>query len=298
MSDRSHLATERSNERTRDLDRMTVAEALAVLSEEDARAVEAVAEAREDIARAVELVAARLARGGRLLYVGAGTSGRLGMLDAVECPPTFHAGPETVQAILAGGDAALLSSSEGAEDSREEAVRAIAAREVGEADVVFGITAGGTTPFVHAALAEARRRCAATVFLACVPHAEAADDADVSIRAVTGPEAVTGSTRLKAGTATKLVLNAVSTLVMVRLGKVFGNRMVDVRPTNAKLADRAERLVMELAGVDREPARALLEASEGSVKVAVVAARLGLDADAAAQRLEACEGFLARALES
>ncbi len=295
--DRSSLATERANPASAELDRMPLRDALALLAAEDAHAVAAVALAQAEIARAVELVAERLARGGRLLYVGAGTSGRLGMLDAVECPPTFHTQPELVQAIVAGGSAALTGAVEGAEDSRAEAVRALAERGVGESDVVFGITAGGTTPFVHAALAEARERGAATVFLACVPFDEAPDAADVSIRVVTGPEVVTGSTRLKAGTATKLVLNAVTTLAMVRLGKVHGNHMVDLRPTNTKLVDRAQRLVMELAGVDRARASELLAAAHGHVKVAVVAQRLGIDVAAAEHRLAECDGFLRRTLE-
>lgn len=297
-ADRSHLSTERENERSADLDRLPTAEALDVLFAEDAHAVAAVAAARDEIAHAVELVAERLAAGGRLVYVGAGTSGRLGVLDAVECPPTFHSAPGQVQAVLAGGEAALAGAVEGAEDSSDDARRALAEREVGPRDVVFGISAGGTTPFVHAALDEARRRGAATVFLACVPREEHPDAADVSIRAVTGPEVVTGSTRLKAGTATKLVLNAVSTLAMVRLGKVHGNRMVDLRPTNAKLVDRALRLVAELAGVDRARAEELLQGAGGRVKVAVLAERLAGDVGAAERALERAGGHLGSALEA
>lgn len=294
--DRSRLPTELPNAASRELDTLGLTDALALFSAADAEAVAAVAAARGEIARAVELVTERLRRGGRLLYVGAGTSGRLAALDAAECPPTFCTDPALVQAVVAGGERALATAVEGAEDSGDEARRALAAREVGPRDVVLGVSAGGTTPFVHAALAEGRARGAATVMLACVPFADAPDEADVSIRAVTGPELLTGSTRLKAGTATKLVLNAVSTLVMARLGRVHGNLMVDLAPTNAKLADRAERLVMELAQVGRERARELLAAAGNRVKVAVVCGALGVDATDAEERLARAGGVLRAAL--
>jgi len=296
---RAHLPTERANAAAADLDRLSVADAFDVVNGEDASIAAAVARARPAIVAAVELVAERLAAGGRLVYVGAGTSGRLGLLDAVECPPTFGTDPEQVQAVLAGGEQAFLRSVEGAEDSRSAGAAAIVERDVGAADVVFGIAAGGTTPFVHGALAAARERDAATVFLACVSERDVPDDADLSIRVITGPEVVAGSTRMKAGTATKLVLNTVSTLVMTRLGKVYDNLMVDVATGgNAKLWSRGLRLVERLVQCDGPRAEELLRAAEGYVKLAVVMGRSGLDAEGARARLDAASGDLRRALES
>ncbi len=295
--DRGELATERPHSASGALDRMGAREALALFARADREALAAVESADEPIAAAVELVAERLREGGRLFYVGAGTSGRLGALDAAECSPTFHSPPEQVQAILAGGPPALVRAVEGAEDDERAGATAIAERGIGAKDVVLGISAGGTTPFVHAALAAARSRGAATIFLACVPAADAPSRADLDIRLPTGPELLTGSTRLKAGTATKLVLNALSTLVMVRLGKVYGNRMVDLEThTNAKLIDRAERLVMELASVDRSRATTLLQSAGGRVKTAVLMQRRNLDRETAERHLADSGGFLARAL--
>lgn len=297
VPERGHITTERTNQRTRGLDALPLAEALERVQEEDARIHEAIAAARPEILAAIELVVAGLSAGGRLFYVGAGTSGRLGVLDAVELPPTFQSDPEQAQGILAGGESAMFRAVEGAEDSAEDAARELAARGLGEHDVVLGITAGGTTPFVHGAIAAARAAGAASVFFACVPRDEAPDDADVSIRVVTGPEVLRGSTRLKAGTATKVVLNQISTLAMSRLGKVHDNLMVDVNTGgNVKLLDRGIRLVAELCGLERAPARAALEAAGGQVKLAVVMSRLGLDAAAARARLEEAGGHLRRAL--
>jgi len=294
---RGHLTTEGTNPATAGLDTLPIAEALARMQAEDARIHEALAAARPQIARAIELVAERLARGGRLYYVGAGTSGRLGVLDAVECPPTFQSDPEQVQCLIAGGLGALTRAVEGAEDDRQAGAAELDARGLCERDAVVGISAGGTTPYVHGALELARARGAATVLLACVPFEQAPDQAEVSIRVVTGPEVVAGSTRLKAGTATKLVLNAISTLAMVRLGKVHGNLMVDVDTrTNAKLVERAGRIISQLTGLERESALALLERAGGQAKVAVVMHQLGLDAPAARERLRAAGGFLRRAL--
>ena len=296
--DRGQLETERANEASAELDRLGVREAVALMIEQERAACDALSAAADEIASAVELAAERLAAGGRLFYFGAGTSGRLGVLDAVECPPTFHTDPELVQGVLAGGRAALTRSVEGVEDSAEVGRLDLVARGVRAGDVVVGISAGGTTPYVHAALEAARARGAATVFLACVPRAQVPDDADVSIRVVTGPEVLAGSTRLKAGTATKLVLNTLSTLTMVRLGKVHGNLMVDVDTrASRKLADRGERLVMRIAGVDRATAAQLLARADGRVKVAVLVGRLRLDPDAARARLERAGGHLRSALE-
>jgi len=298
-ADRSGLATERANERSADWDRLSTLEALELFHAEDATVADAVHAARASIARAVDLVAERLAAGGRLVYAGAGTSGRLGVLDAVECPPTFQSPPEQVRGRIAGGAEALLRSVEGAEDDRA-AGRALAdEEELSERDVLFGIAAGGTTPFVHAALERARERGAATVFLACVPFEDAPDRADVSIRVVTGPELLAGSTRLKAATATKLVLNRVSTLAMVRLGKTYGNRMVDVNAgANAKLWQRARRLVADLAGTDDAHAETVLRGADGSAKLAVLACALDGDVGAARELLARHGGFLRPALES
>lgn len=295
---RDHLPTERVNERTRELDALSTSAALALLAAEDARAVDAVHRAGSALSRVIDEAAARLARGGRLFYVGAGTSGRLAALDAAECPPTFSSDPEQVQALIAGGPEALLRSVEGAEDDTEAAGHELDRRGLGRDDLVLGIAAGGTTPFVHGAIRHARRKEAGTAFLACVPFDDAPDEADLTVRLDTGPEPIAGSTRMKAGTATKLALNAISTLTMVRLGKVHGNRMVDVAARgNTKLVERATSLVAELAEVDRERARQLLWSADWRVKTAVVMARLGLDAEAAEARLATAGGRLRDALE-
>jgi len=294
--DREHLATERPNPRSEGLDQMSVAQAFDVFDAEDMLLSEAVFSARADIVRATEVVIERLSRGGRLIYVGAGTSGRLATLDAVECPPTFQSDPEQVQGRIAGGPEALLRSVEGAEDSVELGQACVA--DVGADDVVFGIAAGGTTPFVHAALAAAKEAGAATIFLACVSRENVTDQADVSIRIPTGPEVLAGSTRLKAGTATKMVLNRITTIAMARLGKVYGNRMVDVNTHgNEKLAARGAQILSDLTGLDRDAAMVLLESADGSVKVGAVMHHRGLDAEAARHRLRACGGFLRAALE-
>ncbi len=297
---RDHLPTERADPATAalgSLARDDAAAAVDLFLAADAGVVAAVAEARDDLARVVELVADRLGAGGRLVYVGAGTSGRLGLLDAVECPPTFGTDPDRVQAILAGGDGAFRCAVEGAEDDRDAAGAELEARGIGAGDVVLGIAAGGTTPFVHGALDAARARGAATVFLACVSRTDVPDSADLSVRLVTGPEVLAGSTRLKAGTATKLALNLITTLAMARLGKVHGNRMVDVNTAgNAKLVERGRSLVQELVGCERERAAELLEAAGGRVKPAVVMGRLDVGLEQAEERLEAAGGFLDRVL--
>lgn len=270
-ADRSALDTERANERTAQLDALPLADAFDALQAEDETVARAVAGAKDEIVGAVELAEGRWRRGGRVVYVGAGTSGRLAALDAAELPPTFQTDPDRVRFLIAGGERALTRSVEGAEDDAAAAARELDAVALTADDLVFGIAAGGTTPYVHGAIAHARARGAATVFLACVPTEQAHDDADVSIRLLTGPEPIVGSTRMKAGTATKLALNRFSTLLMVRLGKVHGNRMVDVRAlANAKLVDRGTRLVAELTGLDRDAAHAALLAADGSVPVAVL----------------------------
>ncbi len=279
------------------IDRMTIAEALAVLQAADREAVEAVVACAPQIERAVEMVVAAFGRGGRLLYAGAGTSGRLGVLDASEQPPTFNVPAEQVQGIIAGGWDALRKSIEGAEDRPEQGADAVAEHDVDSRDVVFGITTGGRAPFVLGALAEARRRGAPTILLTCTPPLEGEENlADLQIAALTGPEVITGSTRMKAGTATKLILNQVTTLSMVRIGKVYENLMVDVRPVNDKLVDRAERILNEVAGLDRTRAGELLARAGNDLKVAIVMALTGQDATAARERLTAVGGHVAEAI--
>jgi N-acetylmuramic acid 6-phosphate etherase len=297
MRDRSDLLTERTLAASADLDLLAPLEAARLRHAQDLHAVAAVGAVLPQVAAAVELVAARLRGGGRLFYAGAGTSGRLGVLDAAECPPTFRSDPELVQGLIAGGPTAMFRAQEGAEDDPHAAAADLTARGLRAADALVGIAAGGTTPYVHGALRHARAAGAATIFLTCVQPLPDEPPADLVIRPLTGPEVLTGSTRLKAGTATKLVLNMLSTLVMVQLGKVYGNQMVDLRATNAKLRDRAERIVRALTGVDDAWARALLEEADGHVKLAILMQRRGVSADTARQMLAAADGHLRRALE-
>ncbi len=299
MDDRSHLTTEHRNPRSRDLDRLSVAEAFALINSEDAKVAGVVAAARPEICRAVELVVAAFRAGGRLIYVGAGTSGRLGVLDAAECPPTFLSDPKTVQGIMAGGPDALTRSVEGVEDRPEAGEAAIDEKAVGPDDVVFAIATGGTTPFVHGALRRAKLRGGKTVFLACVPKDQVTDDADVSIRVVTGPEVVTGSTRMKAGSATKMILNMVSTIAMVQVGKVYRNLMVDVNTrANAKLVDRGTRMIQTITGLERDDARKLLESAGGRVKTALVMHAREVDRPAAEALLNEADGHVGRIIDS
>lgn len=284
--------TEQRNPRSDGLDRMSALEIVRLINREDRAVAEAVGREAEAVARAVELAVEAFRAGGRLIYVGAGTSGRLGVLDAAEMPPTFGTDPEMVQGVIAGGAAALVRAQEGAEDSPEDGGRAIDEREAGPRDFVVGIATSGTTPFVHGALARARQRGARTGFLLCTPPADALRRAhDVVIAPLTGPEVITGSTRMKAGTATKMVLNAVTTGAMVRLGKVDGNLMVDLQVTCAKLQDRGERILMATLGLGRERARELLARADGHVKTGLVMHRLGVGADAAREALERAGGM-------
>lgn len=295
---REHFSTELPNPQSERLDELAPGEAFDMMNAEDARVAMAVRAAKPEIVAALELVTRALQQGGRLIYCGAGTSGRLGVLDAVECPPTFQSDPAQVQAIIAGGPNAFVKAEEGAEDSRAAGAREVDVRELGPRDVLFGIAAGGTTPFVHGAIARARERGARTVFFSCVPREQASDEADVSIRVLSGPEVLAGSTRLKAGTATKLVLNMISTLAMARIGKVHGNRMVDVNTRgNAKLWQRGIGLIAGIVPCDRERAEHWLKAADGQVKLGIVMARTGLSREAAQARLDAAGGFLRRALD-
>jgi N-acetylmuramic acid 6-phosphate etherase len=297
MQDRAHLLTEQRLPESLNLDAMSVDDAVALMNAQDAAAVAAVAAEQANVARAVEVVAAALAAGGRLLYFGAGTSGRLGVLDAAECPPTFRTDPQMVQGVIAGGEAAMFRAQEGAEDRAEDGAAAVDTKSVTARDVVMGIAAGGTTPFVHGALRRAADLGAKTIFLSCVQPVPGEPAVDVVIRPLTGPEVVTGSTRLKAGTATKLVLNTISTLAMVRLGKVYQNLMVDLRASNQKLWDRGARIVSTVTGLGREPSMALLRAANGHVKAAIVMHERGVRFDEAQGLLGRSGGSLREAIK-
>jgi N-acetylmuramic acid 6-phosphate etherase len=295
----SALVTEQPNPRTRDLDRMTPRAIARLMNDEDRRAVRAVGRQAAAIAAAVDLIAAAFRARGHLVFIGAGTSGRLGVLEAAECPPTFGTSPSMVQAIMAGGRRAVFRSREGAEDDETAGRREIAKR-VRARDVVVGISASGVTPFVRAGLVEARSLGASTVLVACNRPRERGSRVpavDVLIAPTPGPEVLAGSTRLKAGTATKLVLNTLTTASMVRLGKVYGNRMIDLQPRSAKLRDRALRLVVELGGVSRARARRVLAEADGRARLAIAMARTGHSAREAARALRATGGALRPLLE-
>ncbi|MDM9380440.1 N-acetylmuramic acid 6-phosphate etherase [Chlorogloeopsis sp. ULAP01] len=298
LQERGHLLTEQVNSNSLNLDQLSTLELVELFNNEDQKAVAAVAAARVDLAEAIERTAECLRQGGRLFYVGAGTSGRLGVLDSAECPPTFCTPPELVQGIIAGGAGALVRSSEDLEDRSQDGEAAIQQRQVTQLDVVVGITAGGTTPFVHGAINAARQRGATTIFIACVPVEQVSVEVDVDIRLLTGAEILAGSTRLKAGTATKLALNILSTGVMVRLGKVYGNRMVDVAVTNQKLRDRALRILQDLTGLSREASGFLLERSGKWVKLALLMHWTGLEKEAGLKLLSEYQGNLRAAVSS
>ncbi|MDE0895046.1 MAG: N-acetylmuramic acid 6-phosphate etherase [Planctomycetota bacterium] len=296
----AHVSTEAQHPDTQQLDLLALgdpAAAVDMMLRADHEITAAIAEARNEIATAVECVADCLSMGGRLLYIGAGTSGRLGVLDAVECPPTFQCDPSQVQGVLAGGRNAMFLSVEGAEDDRSAGARDLEALDVSKCDFVLGISASASAPYVHGAIAYANRVGARTALLACVPREEFGDDAQLPLRIVTGPETLAGSTRLRAGTATKMVLNMISTLAMARLGKVHGNLMVDVNTAgNAKLFARGCNLVSRLAPCDGERAKALLQDAQGSVKVAILMGAEGLKRSAAEARLAEAKGVLREAL--
>jgi len=286
--------TEQRNPRSEAIDRRSALEIVRIINEEDQSVAQAVRSEAAAIAEAVDLVVASFRRGGRLIYVGAGTSGRLGVLDATEMPPTYGTDPEMVQGVIAGGLEALVRSQEGAEDHPADGAAAMDEREVGPRDFVMGIATSGTTPYVHGALARARERGARTGFLLCTPPDRALRTAhDVVIAPLTGPEVVTGSTRMKAGTATKMVLNTLTTAAMIRLGKVDGNLMVDLQVTCEKLRDRGERILMATLGLGRESATGLLSRAGGHVKTALVMHRLGLERDEAKEALDRVQGVVA-----
>ncbi|MDJ1175997.1 N-acetylmuramic acid 6-phosphate etherase [Roseofilum capinflatum] len=296
MENRGHLLTEQINPQSLTLDELGTVELVELFNREDAQTVAACSQAKEQLAEAIDRTAIALQNGGRLFYVGAGTSGRLGVLDAAECPPTFCSDPQMVQGILAGGEAALVRSSEGLEDRFEDGVQVVEQYQIGSKDVVVGITAGGTTPYVQGALQGAKAQGATTIFMACVPVEQVSVAVDVDIRLLVGPEVLAGSTRLKAGTATKMALNILSTGVMVRLGKVYGNRMVDVAVTNTKLRDRALRILEDLTDLGRSQCEQLLDQSGQRVKVALLMAWTGCEAPMAQEYLDQNHGNLRSAL--
>ena len=290
--------TEQPNPRSEGLDRMTTLEAARVMNAEDRTVAEAVGRVLHDIASAVDGIAERLARGGRLFYVGTGTSGRLGVLDASECPPTFGVAPDLVQGVIAGGFEACHRAVEASEDDVEAGERDLEARGIGAGDAVVGLTASGTTPYTVGALEWAAARGAFTVLVACNPHPPIEAVCDIAVVPVVGPEVVAGSTRLKAGTAQKMVLNMLSTLTMVRLGYVLGNRMANLQTRNRKLADRAAHILAAESGLDDAAARALLEEAGGALPVALLMARRDLSTAEARALLDSHGGSVAAALEA
>jgi len=293
QSFRDARLTERRNARTQGIDVATPREIVSLINAEDAGVPAAVAAEGDALARVIALAEAAFRGGGRLLYVGAGTSGRLGVLDAAECPPTYGTPPDMVVGIIAGGAQALVRSVEGAEDDVNAGLSAMEERRVGPGDLVVGIAASGTTPYVRAALSQAQTLGAKTVLLTCAdPPTLLRETCDECIVLRVGPEVVTGSTRMKAGTATKLALNTITTGAMIRLGKVYGNLMVDLRAWNDKLVDRSERIVMETTGLSREEARRVLAAADGGVKVAIVMARRGVAREEAERLIASSQGRL------
>lgn len=292
------LLTEQRNPASEGIDALQAEEILSIINAEDRQVAEAVGREIPRIAQAVEGVVERIGRGGRLFYIGAGTSGRLGVLDAAECPPTFNVTPELVQGIIAGGEQALARATEASEDDPALGVRDLLDRGFTGGDALVGIAASGRTPYVLGAVAKARELGALTIGISCTPASELSRACDIPIESLPGPEILAGSTRMKAGTATKLVLNMLSTAVMIRLGHVYGNLMVNVQPKNAKLADRARRIIAEAAGIDSERAAEFLKKSGGTVKVAILMARLGVDREQAEVRLRAAGGRVSEALKN
>ena len=292
-----HLTTEAANPASTRIDTLSALEIVRLINEEDADVPAAVGRESEAIAAAVDIITDRLRQGGRLLYIGAGTSGRLGVLDASECPPTFSTPPEMVVGIIAGGYDALHSAAEGVEDHPEIAVEDLRDRNLCENDVLVGIATSGRTPYVIGGLKYAQQVGAAAIGLTCNANSGLAAVSDLIIAPIVGPEVITGSTRMKAGTATKLVLNMLSTATMVRLGKTYGNLMVDLRATNTKLSARAQRLAAELTGLSEKEVAPHLQACGGELKTTVVAVCCELTPDQARQRLDAADGQLRRALE-
>jgi N-acetylmuramic acid 6-phosphate etherase len=290
------LVTEKTNPRSARIDRLPIEKILSIINREDSSVPRAVKKELPFIARAVELVVSRLERGGRLFYLGAGTSGRLGVLDAAECPPTFGTSPDIIIGIIAGGYESLLLSKEGAEDNVSAAIDDVRSQKIGRKDIVIGITASKRTPYVLAGLTEARRLGAATVFISCNPRKMAPREYDLAICPVVGPEVIAGSSRMKAGSAQKMILNMITTAAMIRLGKIYGNRMVDLKATSEKLKERSKRVIMDTCGLSYEAAETILSEAGGQVKTAIVMSRMRLTRSAAEKLLRSNSGVVYRAL--
>lgn len=296
MVELGKMETEKQNPNTMNLDEMSIKEALTIMNSEDKKVAEAIGEVIPEIEEAVQVITSQLKKGGRLIYTGAGTSGRLGVLDAAECPPTFGTPKEQIVGLIAGGQRAFTEAIEGSEDSREMGKEDLKAIELNENDVVVGLAASGRTPYVIGALNYANEISTPTIAIACNKNSAIGNEAKIAIEAVPGPEVLTGSTRLKAGSTQKMILNMLSTLSMVGIGKVYKNLMVDVQPTNEKLVSRAENIVMKATDADRETARKTLAASDGKVKIAIIMILLDIDKDTAVQKLEESQGHIRKAL--
>ena len=294
----SGLITEGLNPLSKNIDRLSTESILRLINNEDKTVAEAVSREIRYIAGAVEMVVTAFKSGGRLFYIGAGTSGRLGVLDAAECPPTFGTDPELVQGIIAGGTASLVRSREGVEDDIAAAVREIGKRKIGKHDVVIGITASKRTPFVLQGLRSAKERGAKTVFISCNPREMAPRDFDMNICLVVGPEIIAGSSRMKAGTAQKMTLNMISTAAMIKTGRVYQNRMVDLTATSEKLKERSKKILMDVCGIDYDGAGLLLKKSDGSVKLAIIMEKTGLSKTRSKKLLTSSGGFVYKALKN
>ncbi len=298
MVELQKIATEQRNPNTMNIDTLSTLEMVKLINREDHRVADAVGEVTDKIAQAVDVIAEKLAAGGRLIYCGAGTSGRLGILDAVECPPTYSTDPETVQALMAGGYGAIFKAVEGAEDSKELGVQDMQNIHFSQKDVLVGIAASGRTPYVRGCMEYAKQLGAPTVAVTCCPGSELDQFADIGIAPAPGPEVVTGSTRMKSGTAQKMVLNMLSTGAMIKLGKVYGNLMVDVKPSNEKLIRRCVTIVCSAAECTEAEATKALEACDYRPKVAIVMVLRGVNADTACAMLQKAEGRIAKVLEA
>ena len=298
MVELQKIATEQRNPNTMNIDTLSTLDMVKLINQEDHRVADAVGEVTDKIAQAVDVIAEKLAAGGRLIYCGAGTSGRLGILDAVECPPTYSTDPETVQALMAGGYGAIFKAVEGAEDSKELGVQDMQNIHFGPKDVLVGIAASGRTPYVWGCMEYAKQLGAPTVAVTCCPGSELDQFADIGIAPAPGPEVVTGSTRMKSGTAQKMVLNMLSTGAMIKLGKVYGNLMVDVKPSNEKLIRRCVTIVCSAAECTEAEATKALEECDYRPKVAIVMVLRGVNADTACAMLQKAEGRIAKVLEA
>ena len=298
MVELQKIATEQRNPNTMNIDTLSTLDMVKLINREDHRVADAVGEVTDKIAQAVDVIAEKLAAGGRLIYCGAGTSGRLGILDAVECPPTYSTDPETVQALMAGGYGAIFKAVEGAEDSKELGVQDMQNIHFCQKDVLVGIAASGRTPYVRGCMEYAKQLGAPTIAVTCCPGSELDQFADIGIAPAPGPEVVTGSTRMKSGTAQKMVLNMLSTGAMIKLGKVYGNLMVDVKPSNEKLIRRCVTIVCSAAECTEAEATKALEACDYRPKVAIVMVLRGVNADTACAMLQKAEGRIAKVLEA